>query len=83
MTFAARNLSVLSYANGFTLWHYTSTDDAATVTGTGYFNTAADMLRKGDLIIANLNTGATQQNKHYFVSSSASGVVTIAEYAGE
>jgi len=78
MAFAARNLSVLSYANGFTLWHYTSTDNNTAVTAGGYFNSASDMLRKGDLIIANVDTGGTQANKQYFVSNVASGVVTIA-----
>lgn len=77
MAFAARNLSVLSYANGFTLWHYTTTDNNTTVTTANYFNAASDMLRKGDLIVANVDTGGTQANKQYFVSSVASGVVTI------
>ena len=27
MAFAIRNLSVLAYANGFTLWHYKSGSD--------------------------------------------------------
>lgn len=47
---------MLSYANGFTLWHYTSTDNNAAATGANYFNDAADMLRKGDLIVANVDT---------------------------
>lgn len=77
MAFAARNLSVLSYANGFTLWHYTTTDNNTAVTAASYFNTASDMLRKGDLIIANVDTGGTQANKQYFVGSVTAGVVTI------
>lgn len=80
MTFAARNLSVLSYANGFTLWHYTSADNNAAVTGSNYFNDAADMLRKGDLIVANIDTGGTQANKLLFVASVTGGVVTVADY---
>ncbi len=80
MTFAARNLSVLSYANGFTLWHYTSTDNNAAVTGANYFDAASDMLRKGDLIVANVDTGGTQVNKLLFVASVTSGVVTVADY---
>ena len=28
MAFAIRNLSVLAYANGFTLWHYKSGKDS-------------------------------------------------------
>jgi hypothetical protein len=79
MAFAARNLSVLSYANGFTLWSYTSLDNNTTITTASYFNTGgSDMLRKGDMIIANTDTGGTQVNKIYFVASVASGVVTIA-----
>jgi hypothetical protein len=51
MSFAARELSVLAYANGFTLWHYrTSSDD---LLGPGYFDSAQELLREGDQIIAN------------------------------
>ena len=51
MAFLARELSVLAYANGFTLWHYrTSTDDLLTP---GYFDSAQELLREGDQIIAN------------------------------
>jgi hypothetical protein len=51
MTFLARELSVLAYANGFTLWHYrTSADDLLTP---GYFDSAQELLREGDQIIAN------------------------------
>lgn len=78
MAFATRNLSVLSYANGFTLWHYTTTDNNTAVTTAAYFNAASDMLRKGDLIVANVDTGGTQANKLYFVASVVAGVVTIA-----
>jgi hypothetical protein len=51
MTFAARELSVLAYANGFTLWHYrTAADD---LLAPGYFDSAQELLREGDQIIAN------------------------------
>ena len=51
MAFLARQLSVLAYANGFTLWHYrTSADDLLTP---GYFDSAQELLREGDQIIAN------------------------------
>lgn len=51
MTFNIRNLSVLSYANGFTLWFYRG-DAIASVVEPGFFDPAADMLRKGDAILA-------------------------------
>lgn len=51
MAFAARELSVLAYANGFTLWHYrTAADD---LLAPGYFDSAQELLREGDQIIAN------------------------------
>ncbi|MEJ0047609.1 MAG: hypothetical protein WDN04_16885 [Rhodospirillales bacterium] len=38
MAFAIRNLSVLAYANGFTLWHYKAgTDDQRSIGSPGYF----------------------------------------------
>ena len=51
MAFLARELSVLAYANGFTLWHYrTGADD---LLSPGYFDSAQELLRQGDQIIAN------------------------------
>lgn len=54
MAFAIRNLSVLAYANGFTLWHYKSSKDRLEVISNGsYFGDAADMLTVGDMIMVN------------------------------
>lgn len=44
------DLSVLAYANNFTLWHY-KCRDADALLSTNYFKPAHDMLREGDLII--------------------------------
>jgi len=55
MAFKSRELSVLAYANGFTLWHYRTEDALEAVAGAaGYFDSACDMLRGGDQIIVNL-----------------------------
>jgi predicted alpha/beta hydrolase len=52
MAFAIRNLSVLAYAQGFTLWHYKAgTDHLADVTLPGFFDDAADMLTGGDMLM--------------------------------
>jgi hypothetical protein len=53
--FKARNLSVLAYANGFTLWHYITPDAATDVDTLNYFEPARDMLRAGDIMFANTN----------------------------
>ncbi len=55
-----RDLSVLGYANGFTLWHFVTGDKADDLERTGYFDEAADMLRPGDFILAN----SSHDNSH-------------------
>lgn len=72
MTFASKDLSVLAYANGFTLWHYVTTDAATVVDTTGYFTAAAGMLRTGDMILANTGSGAG-----VYVAASSGGVVDV------
>jgi hypothetical protein len=61
MAFCSHDLSVLAYANGFTLWHYRTGDSLPTLLGdrTGletnpYFATADELLRPGDQIIVTL-----------------------------
>lgn len=78
MAFQSRNLSVLAYANGFTLWHYASPDAAGDVDTAGYFNAAAGMLRTGDMILANLATGGTPAAGILLVASNSGGVVDAA-----
>ena len=79
MAFKPTDVSVLAYANNFTLWHYTTPD--AAVTGAGYFNVAADMVRVNDLIIANFNTGGVPSTKFYMVTANTGTVVTITLYS--
>ncbi|MCD8498047.1 MAG: hypothetical protein LRZ85_08215 [Alphaproteobacteria bacterium] len=81
MAYNSSDLSVLAYANNFTLWHYVTTDDS--VTSTGYFNKASEMLRVGDLIIANVDTdGSTATiTKFYIVTANTGGAVTVTVYS--
>ncbi|WP_142849972.1 hypothetical protein [Telmatospirillum sp. J64-1] len=79
MAYKSRDLSVLAYANGFTLWHYTTTDSADAVDASGYFNEAADMLRAGDLIMANTATATAPGIGLLVVSANAGGVVDVAD----
>lgn len=59
MAFAIRNLSVLAYANGFTLWHYKAAADGLLgVKEPGYFADAADLLSGGDMILVSAPDGA-------------------------
>ena len=79
MAFKIHNLSVLSYANGFTLWHYRTTENnKGTIDTQGYFNLAHEMLRTGDMIIVNAvaNTGIVVVNKN------KDGVVDTTDFGG-
>ena len=78
MAYNPKNLSVLAYANGFTLWHYTSTDDGTVVDNTGYFNAAADMLRVGDMILANVATSSSPGAGVFLVTANPTGSVAVA-----
>ena len=58
MAFTIRDLSVLAYANGFTLWHYKAGDDLTTELATeNYFVDASDMIATGDMIMVSGATG--------------------------
>ncbi len=53
MAFQNKNLSVIAYANGFTLWHYVENATLATITASGYFNSVGTLMNGGDIIIIN------------------------------
>jgi len=77
MAYLSKDLSVLAYANGFTLWHYTTADAPDTVDSAGYFNAASTMLRVGDIVVANLDTAGTMKAGLFLVSANAGGVVDV------
>ncbi len=79
MAFTASDLSVLAYANNFTLWHYT-TEDSSVATA-DYFDSAAGMLNENDLIIANIDTDGTPATIFYIVTANDGSNVTITAYA--
>jgi hypothetical protein len=59
MKFQIRNLSVLAFANGFTLWHYkTAKNELRYVSGPGFFNDASDMITTGDMMMISGPDGA-------------------------
>lgn len=75
MAFQSKNLSVLAYANGFTQWHYSTTDEA--VTGANYFDPAADTLRTGDVVMANVHVGGSAARVESLIVAVADGVVAV------
>ncbi|TXH13840.1 MAG: hypothetical protein E6R03_10575 [Hyphomicrobiaceae bacterium] len=77
MAFDKTKLSVLAYANGFTLFHYITKDDNTAIVTSGYANTAAAQLRVGDMILANVDTDGTPDAKMYSVSSNDGTTVVL------
>lgn len=53
MAFQNKNLSVIAYANGFTLWHYAANETLATITTAGFFNSVKTLMNIGDIVIVN------------------------------
>lgn len=53
MAFNPKNLSVLAYANSYTLWHYRTEDGLLALTQPSYFDPADHMLRVGDMMMVN------------------------------
>lgn len=78
MAYTAADLSVLAYANNFTLWHYKTEDDV--ITSAGYFNAASDMMNVNDLIIANIDVDGSPSTVFYIVTASGNGSVSIAAF---
>ena len=85
MAFAIRNLSVLAYAQGFTLWHYRA--NLPTLAGTlvpparaeeveapGFFDPARDMLAQGDMLLVS----TPEAGRLLFVTATEGGVRTAA-----
>lgn len=76
MAFQNKNLSVIAYANGFTLWHYAENVTMATITASGYFNDVKTLMNTGDIVIINASDNTSL--KKVVV---ASGNVTTAALA--
>jgi len=73
MPFAIRNLSVLAYSQGFTLWHYKG--GAATLAQAsmqGFFDDASDMLAPGDIMMIS----AVDGGRILFVAATSGGIAT-------
>lgn len=73
MVFSVRELSVLAYANGFTLWHYKAGDGgAAAAAQPGFFDTASDLLANGDMVLVSSTAGG----RVLCIVTGAAGVTT-------
>ena len=74
MAFQNKNLSVIAYANGFTLWHYAASETMTAITTSGYFNLVKTLMNTGDVIIIN----ASDKTSIKKIAVSDSAVTTAA-----
>ena len=76
MAFRPENMGVLSYCNGFTLWHYRSAvDDFSKIVADGYFTPFHKNLRKEDVVFFTENQNRTGRRRFNQVTPS---MVTVA-----
>jgi hypothetical protein len=61
MAFQNKNLSVIAYANGFTIWHYAANETKAIITAAGYFNPVKTLMNIGDIVIVNASDGTAMR----------------------
>lgn len=61
MAFRNQDLSVIAYANGFTMWHYASTDSLETITSDNYFEPVKTLANTGDIVIINAPDGTAMR----------------------
>lgn len=58
MAFKNKNFNVVAYANGFTLWHYSSNEETLEeIEQDNYFGVVYTLMNNGDIIIIAGKTG--------------------------
>lgn len=77
MSYNSKNFSVMAYANGFTLWNYSTPDALSDVKASGYFNETAPFARIGDMILLTASSGSAVEPAIMAVTAIADGVVTV------
>ena len=70
MAFQNKNLSVIAYANGFTLWHYAANETMSAISTAGYFDDVKTLMNTGDIVIINASDSTSM--KKVFVSTNVS-----------
>lgn len=79
---AIRSMSVLAYAQGFTLWHYKAgTAGLADTVGTGFFDTASDMLAVGDMVLVSARDGGRMLIVSEINTSPSAHKVSVAAFS--
>ena len=75
MAFQNKNLSVIAYANGFTLGHYSANETLTAITTAGYFDGVKTLMNTGDIVIINASDNTSIKKV------AVSGNVSVADLA--
>ncbi len=75
MAFQNKNLSVIAYANGFTLWHYAANETMTAISTSGYFDSVKTLMNTGDVVIINASDNTSIKK------ITVSGSISVAELA--
>lgn len=75
--FSQKNLSVMAYANSFTLWNYQTEDTVGTIKEPDYFKDSARFMRVGDMIMVTANNQADIQSTILAVGSISNDIVSV------
>lgn len=63
MAFQNKHLSVIAYANGWTLWHYNAQEPMADIDGKNFFGSIWTLCAVGDLIYIVDDQGCLHQRQ--------------------
>lgn len=74
-----KDLNVLAYANGFTLWHYQSADAPLPHNA---FNAVATVVRPGDVVLVSHAQNGVSTTSLLVVSAVEADAVTMASLCG-
>lgn len=80
MSFSSKDFSVMAYANGFTLWNYTTTDALNDVKAENYFDDIAPFARIGDMILTVAEAQGTVSPAILAVTAIADSAVTVSDF---
>lgn len=79
MAYAAENLNVIAYANGFTLWNYVSEDKLSEICSKNYFAAADNDLKSGDIILVSRKSAFFSSGAMLMVANVANNSVITAK----
>ena len=79
MSVTIDNMAVMGYANGFTMWHYKTTEHKGNLLQEHYFDSMKTSLMRGDIIMVATEIAGDMKINTLFVSNIDNTGVKIKE----